>query len=68
LNQLPYGVELAPARAIERPRVGICLGDFVAVNRVFDAISMTSPLISTLAKHYDASDARANIFRRRIQH
>jgi hypothetical protein len=35
LNQLPYGVELPPARGIEHLRVGICLGDFVAVNRVF---------------------------------
>jgi hypothetical protein len=24
-----------PARGIERPRVGICLGDFVAIDSVF---------------------------------
>jgi hypothetical protein len=32
------------------------------------AILTTSPLILTLAKHYDDSDAGANIFRRWSQH
>jgi hypothetical protein len=35
LNQIPYGVELPPAHGIERPRIGICLGDFIAIDRVF---------------------------------
>jgi hypothetical protein len=32
------------------------------------AMLTTSPLISTLAKHYNAYDAGANIFRRWSQH